>query len=933
MAKEVFQLDVQINTTPALAGLRGLNKELDSTRKKVEAVGKGNKLGGVTTSVNGLSSAFKGLGGVLAGIGLGAIATQAVTSIANFERLRVVLETVTGSATGAVNALKLIQGVSATTPFSVDQLGESFIKLQAAGITPTAEKLNLFADVASVTTDKVGALQAITDLYARTTAGGLGLEELNRLADRGIPVFDILSKRIGVSRLQLSELGKTADGAAIIIRQLEAGLSAQFGGAASKQLNTLSGQFEILKKNITNLFTGAGGDQTSGLTKGLTDLLKVLNEVVVSSDGTAKSVGETLGSALRGLASTIGFVSRNWEILLTIFLSGFIALRVGITGIVAGFNVLKNSVVAIGGFLKNLKFTFEEMALGGTVAERVAYGFQSLVAASKGLKPIAAIFSGIGSALTSLNAIFAKVLTQFGANILYATGLFSLIDKARNLYNDIVGNEPARDPRRDFRNQENNDNQQIRDADRASIEAQRIKDKALASDLATGRQTSLNKILASITQEISLIGKSTEQVEKQNAVFEFQDAIRQKLITAGKDQATIDAELAKTAGDADKIRSAIAQKFAAQRAFQFQEFVKNTNFEISLIGLSNNEIEKQTKLREFLIAQGRLEVATEAEKLKILEQITRAQNARINDSLQKNLDGINKEVELLKLSNKEREIRIALDQAAADAGFKNAEELQKRQPQRAGEIRSAVINRQQTGIDVEGQKQIDILKEQISLNGILDDKERERERTVRELYRTIDPDGKGENITRAQKGQIAALLETIKAQEELIAINEKINDQFTSLGDAVTKAILGGTDAVKQLKLELLKLAALQLFKTFAGGNASTGIGSFITGVIGGISGARASGGPVDAGKSYLVGEFGPEIIKPSRSGYVIPNNKISSVTGASITVAPNLIIQGSITGQSELDRAFEEFAGALAAETQKLMIKQTGQNGILRGR
>lgn len=39
---------------------------------------------------------------------------------------------------------------------------------------------------------------------------------------------------------------------------------------------------------------------------------------------------------------------------------------------------------------------------------------------------------------------------------------------------------------------------------------------------------------------------------------------------------------------------------------------------------------------------------------------------------------------------------------------------------------------------------------------------------------------------------------------------------------------------------------------------------------------ARAKGGPVTAGKPYLVGEKGPEIIVPKNSGMVIPNHKIT---------------------------------------------------------
>lgn len=47
---------------------------------------------------------------------------------------------------------------------------------------------------------------------------------------------------------------------------------------------------------------------------------------------------------------------------------------------------------------------------------------------------------------------------------------------------------------------------------------------------------------------------------------------------------------------------------------------------------------------------------------------------------------------------------------------------------------------------------------------------------------------------------------------------------------------------------------------------------------------ARAAGGPVSAGKPYLVGERGPELITPSRSGYVHPTG---SMGAPSITIGP----------------------------------------------
>jgi hypothetical protein len=77
------------------------------------------------------------------------------------------------------------------------------------------------------------------------------------------------------------------------------------------------------------------------------------------------------------------------------------------------------------------------------------------------------------------------------------------------------------------------------------------------------------------------------------------------------------------------------------------------------------------------------------------------------------------------------------------------------------------------------------------------------------------------------------------------------------------------------------------------------GLGSSIKGVFTGgdapapIDGARASGGPVSAGKNYLVGERGPEIFSPSASGSIIPNHRAGgSVSNDNRTI--NITINAS---------------------------------------
>jgi hypothetical protein len=70
------------------------------------------------------------------------------------------------------------------------------------------------------------------------------------------------------------------------------------------------------------------------------------------------------------------------------------------------------------------------------------------------------------------------------------------------------------------------------------------------------------------------------------------------------------------------------------------------------------------------------------------------------------------------------------------------------------------------------------------------------------------------------------------------------------------------------------------------GGSKASGIGGFFKSVIGGLFG-RASGGPVSNGKSYIVGENGPEMFTPNGNGNIARNN--GDAGGGGLTVNFNL--------------------------------------------
>jgi hypothetical protein len=78
--------------------------------------------------------------------------------------------------------------------------------------------------------------------------------------------------------------------------------------------------------------------------------------------------------------------------------------------------------------------------------------------------------------------------------------------------------------------------------------------------------------------------------------------------------------------------------------------------------------------------------------------------------------------------------------------------------------------------------------------------------------------------------------------------------------------------------------ASLKVLGSLFGSDfAKTGnLGGLFGSIAGMFGGGRATGGPVYAGTSYLVGERGPEIFMPTTSGNIIPNSQLG---GTSINV------------------------------------------------
>jgi len=107
------------------------------------------------------------------------------------------------------------------------------------------------------------------------------------------------------------------------------------------------------------------------------------------------------------------------------------------------------------------------------------------------------------------------------------------------------------------------------------------------------------------------------------------------------------------------------------------------------------------------------------------------------------------------------------------------------------------------------------------------------------------------------------------------------NDNLQSLADAL-QAVAKGINAVASAYAGIKSFGG-KLLDTLQIGEGKAGFASGIPGIpFGnqGPNGRRANGGPVSAGRSYLVGERGPEILRMgSRSGSITPNSAMGGNT------------------------------------------------------
>lgn len=221
--------------------------------------------------------------------------------------------------------------------------------------------------------------------------------------------------------------------------------------------------------------------------------------------------------------------------------------------------------------------------------------------------------------------------------------------------------------------------------------------------------------------------------------------------------------------------------------------------------------------------------------------------------------------------------------------------------------------------------QLDVLNAKLK-EGILNSEQ------FREEVRKMGPDGKKAG-TEFGDGISAGFRKIHDEANDLKRVGEEIVDLFVNKAvDAIHTFVTEGTLDFKQFATDLLKqiakiiirlliVKALSALTSNTSELANTGIQAVGDAAIteSHKNDARVHGGPVEAGRPYLVGENGPEVVVPDQSGRVLSN--------ASLQSAPPPPPQVNVTVVNVIDPDEQE-AAINSGDLDQAIINVLARNG-----
>lgn len=250
------------------------------------------------------------------GISAGMLAKSMISLAANMEKTKVAFEVMLGGAERAKVVLGDLVKFADVTPFDTAEIIQAGRSLIACGTATDqlTDRLTLLGNIAAGTGMTI---LDMTSLYAKMkNTGKVQTEELNQMAERGIPIYRLLTEMLRVNQTELASMAEKGQlSFALIEEALEklGGKGGQYFGLIAKQSKTLDGLWSTLQGNIRLLATELGELVIPELSKNLENVIAKLEEMKKTGelDRIMRKTADAIVQVLRSLKDIALFLAEN----------------------------------------------------------------------------------------------------------------------------------------------------------------------------------------------------------------------------------------------------------------------------------------------------------------------------------------------------------------------------------------------------------------------------------------------------------------------------------------------------------------------------------------------------------------------------------------------------------------------------------------------
>lgn len=195
-----------------------------------------------------------------------------------------------------------------------------------------------------------------------------------------------------------------------------------------------------------------------------------------------------------------------------------------------------------------------------------------------------------------------------------------------------------------------------------------------------------------------------------------------------------------------------------------------------------------------------------------------------------------------------------------------------------------------------------------------------------EIQKRLD---KGMGIMEIDIESISNAIKLNNKLEKQVELSEKIGTNFEQIGQSIASGVSDNLTAAIQ-GTKTLGEAAKSILNDLSSTLIKLGVNTILSGIpgFGGLPKLLgfSKGGRPPVGRPSIVGEKGPELFVPRRSGTIIPNDKLG---GGSTNINVNIDASGSSVEGDE--QQSKELGRAISAAIQSELLKQRRPGGLLR--